>query len=845
MSFLTDFQRSAVQSAQILLENAGLSPRDLDSFSSSSSPSPSPSSPSPLPSPSSLPGTLPKICPASLSTRNTCLAVAGAHYTPPPARPFTAEDHMQGRHRVTRKTSAHAIVEHPIGAIVEYPQTGRHANESIAHIFHIDPSTFTSTLRPKSSFQYSLGDGHGGQIIGKCLMLRDAGGQPVSCAKLRTSCKGLKICSGRQHNISAHHFTNVSEVLAHHPSALRPRGPAGTADQELFEKTLAFFVALCLRGCSPHSPTDGHNNNSTANTDIVEDIKKKCNGRLVMHFDAYNQPFIRCSLHSRIARSHLFIRNLQESDTCYLQALLDDDRHIITKCEQLAMSRGYGPLMPCSFVTGPSSQKQVCPHWHRQADGTLKQGVLRKWGHNCVASFDIYVPEDLFACPRILVLCTNPHSHPPPLPVKTPPPLIDVFHGLVSLMKWKLADATPRRIYLDTAFVEGLHQVLDWQFPDGRDAMLQDLHPSLANLDHVRRLINLTRSTKYPSGTGFEGACRLANEHASLPLEQRYVRCAETHVIDHGVEFKLVVCMTSRMSSHLVQAKHLSVDTSFKRAQGWQEFEIESWDSEHCRSVVSARAFTTSQSAKAHLILFQRIFDIASADTGHSFSFQHIHGFGCEIVIADSHKGQGLGLGMYCVQLSRSISTPCVHEPHRRVCDLSPYDHLRRFYRLCVAHFKRNVHALRTHVSDEVYSAMLSLATCEEHPDIQRTFNTIRCGGPKAAAWLKDKLEGTKFALPALYQPMSLIPLALWKASPSTTNGNEQAHRNAYREGVHLTLLAGIMKGMKFDQGATSSMNVHATFGISTRDQEATQVYRATRCIVRQSTSFILNIEYN
>ncbi|KAG1875731.1 hypothetical protein F4604DRAFT_1761728 [Suillus subluteus] len=60
----------------------------------------------------------------------------------------------------------------------------------------------------------------------------------------------------------------------------------------------------------------------------------------------------------------------------------------------------------------------------------------------------------------------------------------------------------------------------------------------------------------------------------------------------------------------------------------------------------------------------------------------------------------------------------------------------------------------------------------------------------------------------------------------------------------HLTLLAGIMKGMKFDQGATSSMNVHATFGISTRDQEATQVYRATRCIVRQSTSFILNIEY-
>ncbi|KAG2086384.1 uncharacterized protein F5147DRAFT_588546 [Suillus discolor] len=647
MSFLTDFQRSAVQSAQILLENAGLSPQDLDSFSLSSS------SPSPPPSPSSPPpSTLPKFCPASLSTRNTCLAVAGTRYTPPPAQPFTVEDRLQGRHRVTRKTSAHAIIKHPIGATVEYPQTGCHADESVAHIFHINPSMFTSTLHPKSSFQYSLGDGHGGQIIGKCLMLHDAGGQPVSCAKLRTSCKGLKICSGCQHDISAHHFTNVSEVLAHHPSTLRRRGPAGTADQELFEKTLAFFCCSYsididddFEGLTADQYLDSISTSSDTDLHIGcipssrRPVKKKCNGRLVMHFDAYNQPFIRCSLHSHTARSHLFIQNLQESDTCYLQALLNDDHHMITKCEQLAKSQGYGPLMPCSFVTGPSSQKQVCCMFF--------SCVLRKWAHNCAASFDIYVPEDLFACPQILVLCTNPHSHPPPLPVKTLPPLIDVFHGLVSLMKWKLADATPRRIYLDTAFVEGLHRVLNWQFPDGHDAMLQDLHPSLANLDHVRCLINITRSMKYPSGTGFEGARRLANEHASLPLEQRYVRCAETHVIECGVEFKLVVCMTSRMSSHLIQAKCLSIDTSFKRAQGWQEFEIESWDSINGSSaVVSARAFTTSQSVKAHLILFQRIFDIASADTGQSFSFRHIHGFGCEIVIAT--RGEKFGGKVAC-----------------------------------------------------------------------------------------------------------------------------------------------------------------------------------------------------
>jgi hypothetical protein len=144
-------------------------------------------------------------------------------------------------------------------------------------------------------------------------------------------------------------------------------------------------------------------------------------------------------------------------------------------------------------------------HLHRQADGKLKQGVLRKWTHHCTEKFNIYVPHDLVACPRIVVLCSNPHSHPPPAPVKTPTPLVDIFHELLALMKWKLVDATPRRIYFDTAFIQGLHEVLGWDFPDGRDATLQDLHPSLANLDHVRRLINILRSVKYPCGTGFEG----------------------------------------------------------------------------------------------------------------------------------------------------------------------------------------------------------------------------------------------------------------------------------------------------------------------------------------------------
>ncbi|KAG2356666.1 hypothetical protein BDR07DRAFT_1534045 [Suillus spraguei] len=57
---------------------------------------------------------------------------------------------------------------------------------------------------------------------------------------------------------------------------------------------------------------------------------------------------------------------------------------------------------------------------------------------------------------------------------------------------------------------------------------------------------------------------------------------------------------------------------------------------------------------------------------------------------------------------------------------------------------------------------MLTIASAEPHPDLQGTLKKIKKGGKKA-----------QFALPTLYQPNSLIPLEIWKASPTTTNDND------------------------------------------------------------------------
>ncbi|KAF8584553.1 hypothetical protein K439DRAFT_1259042, partial [Ramaria rubella] len=86
--------------------------------------------------------------------------------------------------------------------------------------------------------------------------------------------------------------------------------------------------------------------------------------------------------------------------------------------------------------------------------------------------------------------------------------------------------------------------------------------------------------------------------------------------------------------------------------------------------------------------------------------------------------------------------------------------------------------------------------------NFEGTLQLIRQGGKKAADWLKNKESACGFAIAALYPPASKILIEVWKASPLTSNGNEQAHRSINRDGVKLTMLTGIMCGMQYDSHA-------------------------------------------
>jgi len=101
------------------------------------------------------------------------------------------------------------------------------------------------------------------------------------------------------------------------------------------------------------------------------------------------------------------------------------------------------------------------------------------------------------------MICRGNHSHTNPRPTRTPKSIEKTFLSLLDTLGWTLADATPRRIILDRAFMSGLRGVLNWN--GIQDPSLSDLHPSLGNSDHAARLINKLRFDRFPDGTGFDG----------------------------------------------------------------------------------------------------------------------------------------------------------------------------------------------------------------------------------------------------------------------------------------------------------------------------------------------------
>ncbi|KAF8157351.1 hypothetical protein K438DRAFT_1986670 [Mycena galopus ATCC 62051] len=404
-------------------------------------------------------------------------------------------------------------------------------------------------------------------------------------------------------------------------------------------------------------------------------------------------------------------------DLAYIEAVITGDLEESARIEDEAADQGYGPAVECTTVSNFSAQKAFCPVPHRDEGGLLVQPLLEHL--SCSSKFRIYEPleEHGASCPYILLITSEPHTHPVPLPTKTPPKVRETLMGLLDQMVDDLTDLTPRRFLRHPILKSFLRQ----QFPHLINPTLADWHVSLANRGHVKSFIKLAQGIHYPFGTGWKGVINLKSyQDTILPKEHHYIRCTLALPIDSDPtdsdedeelspqarkdaynsdedeelspqarkddRLRIIVCMTPEASRRLLASgRYLQSDIGFKCIIGFKEFEVAGMDRDANTSLIYCRIYLNRMTAQAHQRIFEEIEAIVFEDTGRRLKWHHLHATSLEDSLdcmilswtGDQHRGQAKGLGLHLQKLASSMPRKRdLYDTQRFLQDLSPYEHL-------------------------------------------------------------------------------------------------------------------------------------------------------------------------
>jgi hypothetical protein len=145
----------------------------------------------------------------------------------------------------------------------------------------------------------------------------------------------------------------------------------------------------------------------------------------------------------------------------YLEALFDGNPEIIHQIESEGSSIGFDPATPCTTVSNISSVKVNCCESSIESfvshsisliacnhHDELGQPVIAQMLQLCCSSkFHIFELLEEFhsECPQVPVVCRYPHTHPIPLPTKTPSLIRSQILSLLESLDQDLPDLTPCR----------------------------------------------------------------------------------------------------------------------------------------------------------------------------------------------------------------------------------------------------------------------------------------------------------------------------------------------------------------------------------------------------------------
>ncbi|KAJ7720038.1 hypothetical protein B0H16DRAFT_1793932, partial [Mycena metata] len=729
--------------------------------------------------------------------------------------------------QLTRETTLAILYTYPLNVTVEYPETIE--NGSVGHLFTMDPRNWTS---PILDVVYSRGKPAGQTIKGQEVftkILRDSGGEPLPCVRTHTTCHGSKVCPYTDMDLLSQPHTSASraDVKERLQNDRDYRLQSTSPSKDVFMRTVSYVAAVQRLGCRRPLTEEtfllaSEEEARDARELYLDQIRRGyrmpegvCEGRLVFGFsDSDERPYV-CD--STIGNGAY--------DVNYIEAVITGDIEEASRIEQSAEDLGYGPLVECTTVSNPSSQRAYCTVSHRDSQGALVQPLLENLP--CSSRFVVYEPleEDRATCPYVLIVTRGPHSHPVPLPTKTPLHIRTTLMDLFKQLSDDLADLTPRRFIRHPI----LRAFLSKRFPTISSPTLADWHA----------YIKQARDELYPWGTGWRGVVNLkAHQDSRIPKENHYIRrilAIDMDPLDNTDAdddealpkpkdniLRIIICMTPEASRRLLSSgRYLQSDIGFKRIVGFKEFEVAGMERDANTSIVYVRIFLNQMTAAAHQRVFEEIEAIVFEDTGKRLQWHHIHastvndGLDSMILswVADQHRGQAKGLGLHLKNIASKLPPKRdLYEPDRLVQDLGPYEHLHRNFRVCTVHYFRLVQLCGT--TEQVRWLMRGLV-CMEHPDWEGSLQTIcSLGGKAAKDWVQNKVS-SGFVFEGICWQKSFIPRAIWEAGESNSNLIESVHRDANREGVHCTLLGGLLKGQQFDAMKMKTLAAYESWGIT------------------------------
>ncbi|THU94917.1 hypothetical protein K435DRAFT_798550 [Dendrothele bispora CBS 962.96] len=425
---------------------------------------------------------------------------------------------------------------------LEYPETSATEGVFIGHLIKMDTRDWSNLA---SHIAYSLGAPRG-RISQMCSVLTDETGRSVQCMKTTSTCQGVKVCPYIPSTYkSSTHTTANREALKMQMDHQRNQSLSDPT-RDVFEKTLAYWGSIRDKGCMARMQEDTQRTEAEkVEWDIIHRSPSK----------AKRGQISRVTCQGRI---------------------------------QISL-------------------KIYCSFQHRsQVDGRMLMTELETLA--CSSKFHIYepIPEERQNCPWALIVCSGAHTHPIPIPSKTPSNLRKEILDLLHSFGYQLAGLTPRRLFRHPL----THSFLRQKIPalQSQDPTLTDLHPSLASSDHIKAYILQAQQQVFPEGTGWTGLQSLKNiQDSSLPVEQHYIRVMEeirlSDSLDTGSEegtdpvfapttstsFRLVIFMTKTQSQKLSTVPYVQSDISFKRVANFMEFELLGRKDGRCLGAVKQR----------------------------------------------------------------------------------------------------------------------------------------------------------------------------------------------------------------------------------------------------------------